>query len=238
MQVSIILPTYNEKENVKHLIPRIFKVFKDNKINGNVIVVDDNSPDRTADAVKELQKSNPILLIERSEKMGLGTAYIVGFKKALENGSDVIFEMDADLSHDPVNIPDFLKKINDGFDVVIGSRRIEGGKSIGLNWYRNLISWGGSFIGKHVAGIDSVSDIPSGYRAYKKDVLEGIDLDGIKSSGLAFQLEMLGKCIKIDLKVGDIPIVFQERYSGQSKFSTRDVINFFLTALKIRLGLN
>jgi len=236
MKVSIVVPTYNERKNVKQLIPRIFKVFKENKIDGNIIVVDDNSPDRTAHTIKELQNSYLIILIERPEKMGLGSAYIAGFKKALENGSDVIFEMDADLSHNPKEIPNFLKKINDGFDVVIGSRRIEGGKSIGWNWYRNLISWGGSFIGKHIARINNVNDIPSGYRAYKKDVLASINLEKIKSSGYAFQLEMLGKCIKLGSKVDEIPIVFRKRYSGKSKLSVRDEISFFLIALKSRFS--
>jgi len=236
MKVSIVVPTYNEKKNIKRLIPQIFEVFEENKINGNVIVVDDNSPDATADAVKELQKSYPIILIERSKKMGLGSAYITGFKKALKNGSDIIFEMDSDLSHDPKNIPVFLKKINDGFDVVIGSRRIEGGKSIGRNWCRNLVSRGGSFVGKYIAGINDVNDIPSGYRVYKKDVLKRIDLEGIKSSGFAFQLETLGKCIKTGSKVSVIPIIFRERYSGKSKFSMREILSFFLTAIKLRLS--
>jgi len=237
MKISIVLPTYNERKNVKQLIPQIFQVFKENKVDGNIIVVDDNSPDGTADVVKKLQKRYHIILIERLKKMGLGTAYIAGFKKALENGSDVIFEMDADLSHNPREIPNFIKKINDGFDVVIGSRRIEGGKVIGWGWYRKLISWGGNFIGKHIAGINDVDDITSGYRAYKKDILKRIDLEEIESNGYAFQLEMLGKSFKIGSKINLTPIIFHDRYSGKSKLSKKDVINFFLIALKLRCGL-
>jgi len=236
MKVSIVVPTYNERENVKQLIPQIFEIFKENEINGNVIVVDDNSPDGTADAVKKLQKSYPIILIERPEKIGLGSAYITGFKKALKNGSDAIFEMDADLSHDPKEIPNFIKKVNDGFDVVIGSRRTEGGKVIGWGWYRKLISWGGNFIGKHIAGINGVDDITSGYRVYKKDTLKRIDLEEIESSGYAFQLEMLGKSIKIGARIDVIPIIFHNRYSGKSKLSKRETFSFFLTALKLRLS--
>jgi len=236
MKVSIVVPTYNERENVKQLIPLIFQIFKENKINGNVIIVDDNSPDGTAKVIKKLQEKYPIILIERPKKMGLGSAYIAGFKKALENESDVIFEMDSDLSHDPTEIPNFIEKINDGFDLVVGSRRAEGGESIGRNWHRKLISWGGSFVGKRIAGINNVNDIPSGYRAYKKDVLKRIDLEGIKSSGFAFQLETLGKCIKTGSKVSVIPIIFRERYSGKSKFSMREILSFFLTAIKLRLS--
>jgi len=237
MKVSIVLPTYNERENVKRLIPRIFQVFKENKIDGNIIVVDDNSPDGTADAVKELQEKYPIILIERPKKMGIGSAYITGFKKALENGSDIIFEMDADLSHDPKNIPNFIKKVDDGFDVVIGSRRTDGGRIIGWSWYRRLISWGGNFIGRCIVGINGVDDITSGYRAYRKDILKRIDLEEIESNGYAFQLEMLGKFDKIGSRLDITPIIFHDRYSGKSKLSKRDVINFFLIALKLRMGL-
>jgi len=219
------------------LIPRIFQIFKENTIDGNVIVVDDNSPDGTAEVIKKLQEKYPIILIERPRKMGIGSSYISGFKKALENGSDIIFEMDSDLSHDPKNIPNFIKKINDGFEVVIGSRRTKGGKIIGWKWYRKLISFGGNFIGKHIVGINCVDDLTSGYRAYKKEILKRIDFKNIESSGYAFQLEMLVKSIRIGSKIDVIPIIFHDRYIGKSKLSRKDIINFFFIALKLRIGL-
>jgi len=115
-------------------------------------------------------------LVERPEKMGIGSAYISGFKKALEIGSDIVFEMDSDLSHDPKEISNFVKKINDDFEVVIGSRRTEGGKIIGWRWYRRLISFLGNFIGKYMGGINYVDDLTSGYRAYKKEILKKLTL--------------------------------------------------------------
>jgi len=236
-KVSVIVPTYNERENIKLLIPRIFQVFEKNNINGDVIIVDDNSPDGTAETVIELQKNYPLILIKRPKKMGIGSAYITGFEKALKNGSDVIFEMDADLSHDPGDIVDFFEKIEAGFDAVIGSRRIEGGKIIGWNWYRKLVSKGANFIGDRVAGINGIKDLTSGYRAYRKDALRSINLKKIKSNGYAFQLEILARLLKKGLKIGLVPIVFCDRYSGKSKLSRADIITFFLIALRIRFEL-
>ena len=199
--------------------------------------MDDNSPDGTAEIVKKLQKKYPIILVERPEKMGIGSAYISGFKKALEIGSDIVFEMDSDLSHDPKEISNFVKKINDNFEVVIGSRRTEGGKIIGWRWYRRLISFLGNFIGKYMGGINYVDDLTSGYRAYKKEILKKIDFEKIKSNGYAFQLEILAKCIKADSKVDIIPITFHDRRTGKSKLTGKDIIDFFFIALKLRIGL-
>lgn len=235
MKVSIVLPTYNEKDNIKAIIPKIFEVFEKNKIEGNVIVVDDNSPDGTAEEVKKLQKNYSIDLIEREKKMGIGSAYVTGFRKAIKNKSDVVFEMDADYSHNPDHIPDFIEGMNK-FDLIIGSRRIEGGKVIGWNWYRKAVSSGGNWIGRWISGID-VSDLTSGFRAYKKNVIESIDIDKIQSSGYAFQLEILARCLKKGFKVGATPIVFVDRRAGKSKLSKKELINFFLTATKIRLGM-
>lgn len=236
MKTTIVLPTYNERENIKQLIPKIFKIFKENKIQGKLIVVDDNSPDGTSEIVNDLKKRYPLTLIQRERKLGIGSAYITGFRKALEDETDLIFEMDADLSHDPIYIPRFIQKINQGFDVVIGSRRIKGGEVVGWNWYRKSISWGGNFSGRYIAGV-AVDDLTSGYRVYKREVLTKIDLDKVESNGYGFQLEMLARSLKKGFKVDTIPIVFSDRYSGKSKLSRKDVINFFIIALKIRMGL-
>lgn len=236
MRISIVVPTYNERENIIKLVPKIFDVFKKSNIDGNVIIVDDKSPDGTALEVKKMQELYPIKLIERDQKMGLGSAYIAGFKEALKNGADLIFEMDADLSHDPDGIPQFINTIKDGHDVVIGSRLVDGGAVVGWNWHRKMISFGGNFIGRTIAGVD-ISDLTSGYRVYKSDVLKSIDLDKVKSRSYDFQLEMLARTLNGGFKIGIVPIIFRERTKGKSKLSKRDTLSFLLTAIRIRLKL-
>lgn len=236
MKLTIVIPTYNEKSNIVLLIPKIFRVFQQNKLKGNVIVVDDNSPDGTAEEVKKLSKRYKIFLIKRERKLGLGSAYIEGFKKALELNSDLIFEMDADISHDPLYIPQFVQKIKQGFDVVIGSRLEKGGKVIGWSWTRKLISKTGNVIGKYIANVN-VKDLTSGYRVYRKEVLEEIDLSEVKSQSYDFQLEMLARASKKGFKIGSIPIVFRDRKFGKSKLNKIDMVNFLITAFKIRFGL-
>lgn len=236
MKVSVVVPTYNERENIGVLIPRIFDAFKSSKIKGSVIVVDDNSPDGTAAEVRRLMKKYPISLIERDSKMGLGSAYITGFKRALEQKADMVFEMDADLSHDPSAIPAFLEKAASGFDVVVGSRLVDGGRVVGWGFHRKAVSFFGNGIGRFIAGI-GVSDLTSGYRVYKKDVLKGIELDNVKSKSYDFQLEMLARSAKGGFNVGTVPIVFHDRVKGKSKLSKFDMMKFLLTAIKIRLGL-
>jgi dolichol-phosphate mannosyltransferase len=233
-KVTLVIPTYNERENIKSLLTAVFKEFATNKIDGSVIVVDDNSPDGTAAAVEQLATAYPITLIKRSGKLGIGSAYVEGFKKALAQGSEIIFSMDADHSHKPSYIKDFLAQAND-YDLIVGSRRVRGGGVVEWSWHRKLISYGGNWIGKNLAGVD-VSDLTSGYRAYKKHVIESMDLDSIKSDGYAFQLETLARGIKTGHKIGTIPIIFQNRSAGKSKISKKDILSFFWLALKIRLG--
>lgn len=234
-KVTIVLPTYNERENIKKLIPEIFQVFQENKIPGEVMIVDDSSPDGTSQVVEKLAKNYPVNLIQREKKLGIGSAYVLGFKKALQNKADVIFEMDADLSHSPKYIPKFIDKLEEGYEVVIGSRKIKGGGVIGWSPYRKLISTGGNFIGKYIAGIE-ISDLTSGFRAYKSKVLREISLEKVESNGYAFQLEMLARALKKGSKIGVIPIIFHDRYKGKSKLSRKDMIDFLGIALKIRLG--
>ena len=181
---------------------------------------------------RQLCKKYSIKVLERERKLGLGSAYVLGFEESLKDGKDIIFEMDSDLSHDPKYIPEFIKKINDGFDVVIGVRE----KVIGWSVYRKLVSWGGNFIGRKIAGI-KIKDLTTGYRAYRKEVLKSINLDKIKSSGYAFQLEMLSRALSKNFEVGSVPIVFYDRKMGMSKLSKWDIIEFFILAIKIRLGL-
>ena len=234
-KIAIIVPTYNEKENVGILIHKISDVLKGSNFNYRITIVDDNSPDGTVDVIDKLKSKFKIKLVRRKEKLGLGSAYVTGFKDVLKSKPNFIFQMDADLSHDPKYIPKFIEKINQGYDVVVGSRLIEGGKIVGWNFTRRLTSWAGNFIGRHIAEI-SVSDLTSGFRVYKREVLESLDLDGIKSSSYDFQLEMLSRVIEKGFRVGVIPIVFHDRKYGKSKLTKLDQLRFLLTALRIRFS--
>lgn len=233
MRATIILPTYNERENIKELIPEIFEIFKKENIDGNLIVVDDNSSDDTAKEVKNLGKEYSITLIERKGKLGIGSAYITGFKRALNDNSDIIFEMDADLSHDPGYIPEFLKNLNE-YDLVIGSRYIKGGCIENWNLYRKLVSKGANTLAGLLTGL-SIYDITTGYRAYKSKILRKIDLDSIKSNGYAFQLEILFKTTKEGFRIKETPITFRERKKGRSKLSKFEILKFFVLSLKLSL---
>lgn len=226
-KITIVIPTYNEKENISRLIPAIFDIFKVNKINGNIVVVDDNSPDGTAGVVRELMKKYNIDIIERKGKMGLGSAYIVGFRKALKEGSDIIFEMDADFSHNPKYIPDFVNKINEGYDLIIGSRYIKGGAVKNWGPKRIMVSKGGNFIARTLTGLKT-NDVTAGYRAYRKEIFKKLDLDRIRSSGYDFQIEMVFRTSRKGFKVTEIPITFVDRHVGSSKLARKDIIKFFV----------
>ncbi|MFB6076083.1 MAG: polyprenol monophosphomannose synthase [Candidatus Aenigmatarchaeota archaeon] len=230
-RIRIVIPTYNERENIRVLIPEIFEVSERNSLDIDILIVDDNSPDGTGEFAKELSNEYPVNVLERDEKSGLGSAYIRGFEESLNDGRDIIFEMDADMSHKPEYIPSFLEKIEDGFDVVMGERK----DVVGWGLYRRTVSWGGNFIGKIIAGID-IDDLTTGYRAYKREVLEHIDLYSIDSDGYAFQLEILSKVLDENFNVGSVPIVFHDRKRGKTKLSNWDILEFFKVATKIRLS--
>lgn len=232
-KIRIILPTFNEKENLEKLIPELLKVFENNDLDADILIVDDNSPDGTGIYAEQLKKKNRLVdVIHRDKKLGIGSAYIVGFKRSINDGIDLIFEMDADLSHDPRYIRDFIDKINDGFDIVIGERK----EIFGWGFYRKAISRIGNCIGRAIAGI-KIKDLTSGYRVYKKEVIESIGIDSIKSDGYEFQLEMLYRAIKKGFTIASIPITFYDRRNGKSKLSKKDMINFLILSLKIRMGL-
>lgn len=234
MKVAIVLPTYNERENVGGILETIFSVFRESGIDGSVIVVDDESPDGTARIVKELSKKHKITIVERKGKRGLGSAYLEGFKKALENNFDVIMVMDADFSHNPKDIPRLIGALSEA-DVVVGSRKINSGRIIGWGPHRRLISWGGGFLGSCITGM-KVRDITSGYRAYRREVLQKIDTDKIRSNGYAFLMEILYRIVKAGFSVKEIPIVFENRRAGKSKLSVKDAIEFFKRALVLRFS--
>ena len=230
-KILIIIPTYNELENLPRLIPAVLS--KDEKI--DVLIVDDNSPDGTADFVMAEAKNNPhIKLIKREAKMGLGTAYIAGFKYALENSYDYIFEMDADGAHNPDEIPRFLKELKN-YDLVLGSRYIEGVNVVNWPMRRLMLSVFANVYTSFVTGM-SIHDSTGGYKGFRKEVLQAINLDEIKSNGYAFQIEMTFKALKKGFKIKEISIVFVDRIKGTSKMSKKIVREAIFMVWKLRFA--
>jgi dolichol-phosphate mannosyltransferase len=217
-RILVIVPTFNEKENIRSLIPLVLE--KDNRI--DMLVVDDNSPDGTALAVKEIMiKTKKVHLMKRPSKLGLGTAYVAGFRYALDHGYDFVFEMDADFSHDPKELSRFLVAIDD-YDLVIGSRYIRGVNVVNWPMSRLLLSYTANLYTRVVTGMP-VRDATSGFKCYRRKVLEAIDLNRIHSDGYSFQIEMHFKAWKMGFRVKEIPIVFVDRYLGVSKMNQRIV---------------
>jgi len=230
MKTLIIIPTYNELENLPRLLPEVLS--KEEGI--HILIVDDNSPDGTAAFVEDqMTTNNRIHLIKRPSKQGLGTAYIAGFKFALKNGYDFVFEMDADFSHDPKEIPRFLDEIKNS-DVVLGSRYINGVNVINWPMRRLLLSSFANFYTRSITGMP-VHDATGGFKCFRREVLEAIDLDKVKSNGYAFQIEMSFKAWKKGFKLKEIPIIFIDRVKGKSKMSKKIVREAVTMVWKLRL---
>jgi dolichol-phosphate mannosyltransferase len=217
-RILVIVPTYNEVGNIVQLIPRILS--QDPAV--EVLVVDDHSPDGTSAAVEAVTLRDPrVHLITRSGKMGLGTAYVAGFRYALEHGYPLVFEMDADFSHDPNDIPRFLKAA-ESCDLVLGSRYVGGVNVINWPMSRLLLSWFANRYTRLVTGLP-VRDATGGYKCFHRRVLDAIDLSRIRSDGYAFQIEMTFMARRAGFRVVEIPIVFTDRNVGYSKMSSRIV---------------
>lgn len=230
MKTLVIIPTYNELENMSRLLPEVLS--KNDEI--NILIVDDNSPDGTATFVEnEMKNNNRIHLIKRSSKQGLGTAYIAGFKYALKNKYDFIFEMDADFSHDPNEIPRFLEEIKDS-DLVLGSRYKNGVNVINWPMRRLLLSWFANIYTRVITGLP-VHDATGGFKCFRRKVLEAIDLNRVTSNGYAFQIEMNFKAWKKGFKVKEIPIIFVDRVKGKSKMSRKIVREAVIMVWKLRI---
>ena len=231
MKTLIIIPTYNEIDNLRPLLEQIFAYAPTT----DVLIVDDNSPDGTGTLADEIHGENPrVQVMHRAGKLGLGTAYLAGFKYAIEQGYDAAFEMDADFSHDPRYLPDFLKKIEDA-DLVIGSRYITGGATPNWSFMRRFISGGGNIYTRLLLGT-KIHDWTAGYRCYRRRVLESIGLDSIKSQGYAFQIEMAYRVARKGFKIVETPIVFMDRRVGKSKMSRKIFIEGFTYVLRARFG--
>ena len=238
MKVGVAIPTYNEKVNLKPLIERLNKVFQTNKIEGRIVIVDDNSSDGTGEFADLLAKKyGNISVIHRPGKLGLGSAYKEAFQFLLNDPQiGIVMEIDGDLSHEPEYIPSLLRKIEEGFDVSVGSRYIAGG-GIDKEWppLRRLISKSANFMTTLLVGL-TVKDATSGFRAYESYALRTIDLSKVRTNDYAFQLDMLFHCRNAGCEIAEAPIVFKERKHGVSKLGTRAILEFVKTLEKSFAG--
>ena len=231
----VIIPTYNEIENIRAIIRAVTSLEKPL----DVLIIDDGSPDGTADAVKELMQTElqgSLHLIERKGKLGLGTAYICGFKWVIEHGYDYIFEMDADFSHNPNDLPRLYAACHDeGFDVAVGSRYITGVNVVNWPIGRVLMSYYASAYVRTILGI-SLRDTTAGFVCYRREVLETIDLDKIRFKGYAFQIEMKYSAIRLGFKIKEVPVIFVNRELGTSKMSGGIFSEALFGVIRLRLG--
>jgi dolichol-phosphate mannosyltransferase len=228
MRALVIIPTYNEAENIVALIGEVLK----NPV--DILVVDDNSQDGTAGLVKKLIEQNPkrIALIERAGKLGLGTAYIKGFEYGLAHGYEALIEMDADFSHDPTRLPAMIATLAD-HDVVIGSRYTEGGGTVNWGLMRQLISRGGGWYARTILGM-RIKDMTGGYNGWRSSIIAQIGPESIQSEGYAFQIELKYRAHLLGASIKEIPIVFHDRRAGQSKMSTKIMIEAMIRVWKLR----
>jgi len=229
----VIIPTYNERENIVKMIETVFAL----SMPFDILIVDDGSPDGTGQLVKEMQinHSNRLHLIERSGKLGLGTAYIAGFRWGLENGYDYIFEMDCDFSHNPKDLIHLQEALHrDGADISVGSRYVKGGKVENWPFDRIFLSYGASLYTRMITFMP-VKDPTAGFVGYRRKVLETIDLSGIRFIGYAFQIEMKFAGRQHNFKIKEVPITFTDRIEGVSKMSKGIIKEAVFGVLKMRL---
>jgi len=231
MKTLIIIPTYNELENLPSLLKEIFSYAPAT----DILIVDDHSPDGTGELAEKMSAEDArVHVLHRSGKLGLGTAYIAGFTYALAHGYEGVFEMDADFSHDPRYLPDFLTKIEQA-DLVIGSRYIPGGSTPNWSLLRRFISGGGNVFARTVLGL-KVRDCTAGYRCYRREVLESVAFETIRSQGYGFQVEMAYRVERQGFQIVEIPIVFMDRRVGKSKMSHAIFVEGFVNVIRARFA--
>lgn len=240
MKFLIVVPTYNEIQNLRGLMENIFQVV-DTKAHlygvekVQVLVVDDNSPDGTGQLADELSKKEPrISVLHRQQKNGLGKAYVAGFAWGLEHGFDAICEMDADYSHNPIYLPEFWRLLKD-HDVVIGSRYVDGGGIRNWGAGRKIISKGGSVYARTLLGMP-LQDMTGGFNAWRRKVLEEVELSSLRSEGYAFQIELKWRAWKKKFRIVEFPILFEDRTAGKSKMSKKIVIEAMMRVAGMRLN--
>lgn len=232
MKILIILPTYNEIENLQAVVEEILA-----RGPYDILVVDDNSPDGTGALADRLAKKHRdrVHVLHRAAKEGLGRAYIDGFKWGLQKDYDVFFEMDADFSHNPAHLSQFVREIENGADLVLGSRNIKGGGTRNWSVLRTLVSKGGSQYARLIL-FSPYHDLTSGYKAFRREVLEALDLENVDSNGYSFQIELTHRTHQMGYKVRETPIIFVDRKVGKSKMTSRIVLEAMLVVWKIRFS--
>lgn len=228
----IILPTYNEIDNLRPLVEQILS-----RGPYHTLVVDDNSPDGTGDLADKLAEEyqGRVFVMHRTAKEGLGRAYTAGFKWGLERGYDVLFEMDADFSHNPAHLSQFMREIERGADLVLGSRNIKGGGTRNWSLLREFISKGGSLYARVIL-FSPYHDLTSGFKAFRREVLQALDLDRIESNGYSFQIEVTHRAHQMGFKIRETPIIFEDRKVGTSKMHGRIVLEAMAVVWRIRLS--
>ena len=229
----VIIPTYNEKENIQKMVEKVFSL----RPTFELLIIDDGSPDGTAQIVKTLQEkyANKLHLLQRQGKQGLGTAYIVGFKWAIEKKYDYIFEMDCDFSHNPDDLVRLLNACENGADVAVGSRYVKGGNVKNWPLGRVMMSYFASVYVRAILWIN-IRDTTAGFKCYKRSVLESINLDKIKFMGYAFQIEMKYATLQKSFKIVEVPITFVDRIEGVSKMSSKIFKEAFLGVIQMRFN--
>ena len=231
MPTLVIVPTYNERENLPQLAAELLGLAADL----HLLVVDDHSPDGTGELADALARQDPrVAVLHRPGKQGLGSAYVAGFQFALAAGFDRVVEMDADFSHRPADLPRLLAAAG-AADVVVGSRNVPGGKAVGWSPLRHAISKGGSWYARQLLGLP-IRDCTSGFKVFNRRALEELNLDALRSSGYAFQVEVNNACHMAGLTFAEVPITFPDRQRGRSKMSSGIVLEAMLLALRLRLG--
>ncbi|MGD8778217.1 MAG: polyprenol monophosphomannose synthase [Ignavibacteria bacterium] len=231
MKSIIIIPTYNELNNIQKLIPHLLELYPE----FDILVVDDNSPDGTGQFVEEYsRKDSRVNILKREGKMGLGTAYVAGFRYMIEKQYDCAFQMDADFSHDPKDIKKLHKAVLNGSDLSIGSRYVQGVNVINWPMQRLLLSYHANKYSRIVTGL-KINDCTGGFKCFKRKVLESIDLNSITSNGYSFQIEMNFKAWKKGFKLTEVPIIFMDRVEGTSKMSKKIVWEAIFMVWKLRV---
>ncbi|MCC6876915.1 MAG: polyprenol monophosphomannose synthase [Sandaracinaceae bacterium] len=229
-RVLVVTPTYNERDNLETFVRALFAALPE----AHVLVVDDASPDGTGAIADRLAGEDPrVRVLHRSGKLGIGSAYLDGFRLGLRGDYDVLVQMDTDLSHDPQYLPRFIEAIEGGADVVLGSRNIPGGSVVGWGPGRHVLSKGGSLYSRTILGLP-LRDLTSGYKAWRRRVLESIDLGSVRSNGYSFQIEMTWRAIRAGFRVVEVPITFVDRRAGKSKMSRQIFLEAVLMVWKLR----
>jgi dolichol-phosphate mannosyltransferase len=231
LAVTAVVPTYNERENLSDLVRALLAL----PLDMHVIIVDDNSPDGTGQLADRLaSETGRVTVIHRPSKQGLGTAYTAGFRRALQSEVDCIITMDADFSHDPCYVPTLVERTA-FYDLVIGSRYVPGGGVRLWGWERRLLSWGANMLARQMLGLH-VYDCTAGFRCYRRQALEAIDLDSIKADGYSYLVELLFRCQLAGLTIGEVPIVFVDRRRGTSKISRQEIFKAGITVFRLAWG--